>query len=69
MAQTKYHNMIEDKTWGKVDPRDAKIIELTTKLKQLEYSCSAPIKPDAHAGTKINGWGGSTASGSSKIED
>lgn len=35
-AQTKYHHIIEDKEWGKVDPRDAKIIAITTKFKKLE---------------------------------
>ncbi len=35
-ARTKYHNMVEDKSWSKVDPRDAKILALTTKLEKIE---------------------------------
>ncbi len=34
-ARTKYNNMIEDKTWSKVDPCDAKIMALTMKLGEI----------------------------------
>ncbi len=40
-ARTKYNNMIEDKPWSKVDPHNAKIMALTTKLKLIEKAkCS-----------------------------
>ena len=39
-ARTKYNNMVEDKTWGRVDPRNAKIMALTTKIKLLEKTTS-----------------------------
>ncbi len=61
-ARTKYNKMIEDKTWGKVDPRDAKIMALTTKIALLKKSCGAPVKPDAAAhGTNANGGGGGSS--------
>lgn len=34
-ARTKYNNTIADKSWGKVDPRDAKIMALTTALEEI----------------------------------
>ncbi len=46
-ARTKYNNMVEDKTWGKVDPRDAKILALTTKLEKIEKE--GATKPNAAA--------------------
>ncbi len=46
-AHTKFNNMIEDKTWRKVDPCDARIMALTTKLEQLEMTRPAAIKPAA----------------------
>ncbi len=44
-AHTKYNDMIKDKTWGKVDPHDAKILALTTKLEKLEKE--GATKPNA----------------------
>ena len=46
--------MVEDKSWGKVDPRDAKIMALTTKLEKLEKE---GVKPAANV-TKGGGTGG-----------
>ncbi len=46
-THTKYNNMVEDKSWGHVDPSDAKILALTTNLKTLEKD-GGP-KPNAAA--------------------
>ncbi len=54
-ARTKFNNMIEDKLWGKVDPRDAKILALTTKLEKLEKD---GVKPSANATNGGNPGGG-----------
>ncbi len=55
-ARTKYNNMVADKTWGKVDPRDAKIMALTTALKELKKA--GPSKPkDAANATDAGGKG------------
>ncbi len=54
-ARTKFNNMIEDKSWGKVDPRDAKILALTTKLEKLEKD---GVKPSANATNGGNPGGG-----------
>ncbi len=62
--------MIEDKTWGKVDPRNAKIMALSTKLAALEKSCSTDAKPDALVNaTNGTGGGGGSTGGNSKIDD
>ena len=59
--------MIEDKTWGKVDPRDAKIMALSTKLAALEKSRLTHVKTDASANATNGGGGG--AGGSNKIDN
>ncbi len=48
-ANTKYNNMVEDKTWGKVDQHDAKIVALTTELKRLEKDGVAKLNALANA--------------------
>ncbi len=53
-ARTKYNNMVEDISWGKVDPQDAKIFALTTKLEKLENN---RVKPLVNA-TNSGGLGG-----------
>ncbi len=63
-ARSKYNNMVEDKSWGKVDPKDAVIMALTTKLSALEKKVTAPpgnatpSNPSAHAtsGVIIDAW-------------
>ncbi len=60
-AHTKYNNMVEDKTWGKVDLRDAKILALTTKLEKLEQE--GTTKPNAAA----NATDGKTPGGEKKF--
>ncbi len=44
-ARSKYNNMVEDKSWGKVDPKDAVIMALTTKITALEKKVAAPTNP------------------------
>ncbi len=63
VAQTKYNNMIEDKTGGNINPCDATIImALTTKIDLLEKSHGAPIKPDAAVhGTIATGGDGASS--------
>ena len=34
-ARTKYNNMVEDKSWAKVDPRDAQLLALATEVETL----------------------------------
>ncbi len=55
-AQTKYNNMVEDKSWGKVDPHDAKIMALTTKFEQIEKTQGASVNSNTAAHeTNLNG--------------
>ncbi len=69
-AQTKSNNMVKDKTWSKVDPHNAKIMALRTKLEQLEKSQGGGVKPDAAAhGTILNNGGGKLSTGNTKIEE
>ncbi len=65
-ARTKYNNMVEDKSWGKVDPRDAKIMALITKLDQMEKA--RPNQPRSDAAANATN-GGKTDSRFSTIED
>lgn len=48
-VHTKYNNMAEDKTWGKMDLHDAKILALTMKLKKLEKEGAIKLNAVAHA--------------------
>ncbi len=48
-ACTKYNNMVEDKTWGKVNPLDAKVLALTTKLEKLEKEGAVKTNAAANA--------------------
>ena len=47
-GRTKYTNMDSQKLWNKVDPRDAQIMALTTKLKAFEDERRKPA-PAVHA--------------------
>jgi len=47
-GRTKYTNMESQKLWNKVDPRDAQIMALTTKLKAFEDERRKPA-PSVHA--------------------
>ncbi len=56
-ACTKYNNMVADKTWGKVDPRNAKIMALTTALEEIKKNNSSKSTDAANAtdgGGKVN---------------
>ena len=66
-ARTKYNNMVEDKTWGKVDPCDVKIMALTTKIELLEKTTSGQSTSAANV---INGkTGGPSDSKFSVLEE
>ena len=39
-ATTKYNYMVLQKIWNHIDPKDTKILALTTKLETLESACS-----------------------------
>ena len=43
-ARTKYNNMDQEGIWNKVDPRDAKIMALTTMVKTMKGN----KKPNVH---------------------
>ncbi len=55
-ARTKYNNMVEDKSWSKVDPRDAQLLALATQVAELKAlkTLNKP-NPSAHS---TNGGGG-----------
>ena len=54
-ATTKYNNMCKQNTWNKSDPKDAKIIALTTQLKSLEDKLG-DTTPSAKKGKGIPAW-------------
>ena len=42
-ARVKYNNMFTSNGYSKLDPKDSKIIDLTTKVTDLEQSVSANL--------------------------
>ena len=53
-ATTKYNNMILQKIWNQTDPKDAKILALTTKLEVLDSAFSTS-KSDTKPPKKTSG--------------
>ncbi len=49
-ACMKDNNMVDDKTWGKVDPRDGKVMALTTMLEKLEKGVTKSAANVANGG-------------------
>ena len=55
-ATTKYNNMVLQKIWNQTDPKDTKILALTTKLEVLESAFNASATgPKGPAPKKANG--------------
>ena len=59
-ARSKYNNMYACDEYSKVDPKDAKILSLTTRLENIEKSTNAN---SAHAKTGGGGGGGDNLQG------
>ena len=42
-CRTKYNNMVENKDWHKVDPRDAQILALTTFMEKMKTKSGGTV--------------------------
>ena len=53
-ATSKYNNMIKQNSWGRINPKDAKIVALATKLKRIESSLTTSEKSYPKHSNKSN---------------
>ena len=45
-AKTIYNNMVSNRTWDSIDPKDAQILALTTKIEELQKMGVTKIDPN-----------------------
>ena len=60
-AKEKYNNMVQQGKWSKVDPKDAKIVVLATKVSELEKRVSfgkSTGKLNGQSNNQLNNGGG-----------
>ena len=66
VAKEKYNNMVAQKEWNKTDPKDAKILALTTRLNKLEKEKKPAANPTPPAGSNSVGGKGTAPKGVQK---
>ena len=61
-SRSKYNNMVDKDLWGKVDPRDAKLLALTTKYNSLvadqKKAATALATKNTERSLQVGGSGG-----------